>query len=240
MSRRHEALGGVAILAAAAIVGLTLSHLPSTTHPAAPHTSSGVPAATPTTTTTGGSLSAALTGVAELPVSDSYVSGYQRSAFGQAWADTNRNGCDTRNDVLRADLTTTTIKAGTNGCVVLSGVLADPYTGTTIHFTRGYSTSEAVPIDHIVPLGWAWQHGAATWTATKREDFANDLDELQAVDEASNTAKSDSGPATWMPPANAYSCTYDTRWVSILTRYRLSIDTADKTALTRTLTACAH
>ena len=31
--------------------------------------------------------------------------GYDREQFGQAWADADRNGCDTRNDVLRRDLT---------------------------------------------------------------------------------------------------------------------------------------
>ena len=30
--------------------------------------------------------------------------GYARERFGQAWADVDRNGCDTRNDVLRRDL----------------------------------------------------------------------------------------------------------------------------------------
>ena len=29
---------------------------------------------------------------------------YDRSAFGQAWLDVDRNGCDTRNDILRRDL----------------------------------------------------------------------------------------------------------------------------------------
>jgi hypothetical protein len=182
--------------------------------------------------------STALRDLAALPVSDAYVASYSRAAFGPAWADTDHNGCDTRNDVLRADLTAVTVKPGTNGCVVLSGTLSDPYTGRVIQFARGYRTSELVPIDHVVPLGYSWQHGAATWTPAKREQFANDLAELQPVDEASNTAKSDSGPADWMPQNAAYRCTYDTRWVQILTTYRLSIDTADKTSIDRTLTGC--
>ena len=31
--------------------------------------------------------------------------GYDRALFGQAWADVDRNGCDTRNDTLKRDLT---------------------------------------------------------------------------------------------------------------------------------------
>ncbi len=63
--------------------------------------------------------------------------GYDRARFGQAWADVDRNGCDTRNDVLRRDLTRYTLKAGTHGCLVLKGTLHDPYTGRTIAFVRG-------------------------------------------------------------------------------------------------------
>jgi hypothetical protein len=56
--------------------------------------------------------------------------GYSRAQFGQAWADVDRNGCDTRNDVLRRDLTGVAVKAGTHGCLVLTGTLRDPYTAT--------------------------------------------------------------------------------------------------------------
>ncbi|MDQ1710045.1 MAG: hypothetical protein QOG49_1430, partial [Frankiaceae bacterium] len=45
--------------------------------------------------------------------------GYSRALFGQAWADVDRNGCDTRNDVLRRDLTSYVLKYGTHGCLVL-------------------------------------------------------------------------------------------------------------------------
>lgn len=62
---------------------------------------------------------------------------YDREAFGQRWADTNHNGCDTRNDILARDLARPTFKPGTHDCVVLSGTLAEPYTGQTIQFERG-------------------------------------------------------------------------------------------------------
>lgn len=62
---------------------------------------------------------------------------YDRGEFGQRWADTDHNGCDTRNDILARDLARPTFKEGTRGCVVLSGTLAEPYTGKTIEFRRG-------------------------------------------------------------------------------------------------------
>jgi hypothetical protein len=89
--------------------------------------------------------------------------GYDRALFGQAWADVDRNGCDTRNDILKRDLTGITY---TNSvpCKVQSGTLADPYTGTSINFLRGTATSSAVQIDHVVALSDAWQKGAQQLT----------------------------------------------------------------------------
>ena len=98
--------------------------------------------------------------------------GYAREEFGQAWADVDRNGCDTRNDVLRRDLTDTTLKQGTHGCLVLSGTLADPYSATSIAFLRGEATSTAVQIDHVVALSDAWQKGAQALTLERRTALA--------------------------------------------------------------------
>lgn len=69
--------------------------------------------------------------------------GYARTQFGSPWMDMDRNGCDTRNDILKRDLTGISTDAKSRGCKVLSGTLADPYTGTTIAFTRGRSSSSA-------------------------------------------------------------------------------------------------
>ena len=60
--------------------------------------------------------------------------GYSRAQFGQAWADVNRNGCDTRNDILKRDLTNTVFKSGTRDCKVVGGTLLDPYSGKSINF----------------------------------------------------------------------------------------------------------
>ena len=127
--------------------------------------------------------------------------GYDRDLFGQAWADVDRNGCDTRNDILRRDLTRYTLKAGTHGCLVLKGTLNDPYTGTTISFVRGQGTSNAVQIDHVVALSDAWQKGAQQWSQTRRTAFANDPLNLLAVDGPTNLRKGDGDAATWLPPA---------------------------------------
>ncbi len=81
--------------------------------------------------------------------------GYEREEFGDGWVDTDRNGCDTRNDVLARDLTGERFRPG-SACVVVSGTLEDPYSGRTIEFRRGEDTSDDVQIDHVVALSDAW------------------------------------------------------------------------------------
>jgi hypothetical protein len=67
--------------------------------------------------------------------------GYTRAQFGQTWADVDRNGCDTRNDILKRDLTGEVFKEKTRQCVVVSGTLIDPFSGETINFVRGNVSS---------------------------------------------------------------------------------------------------
>lgn len=122
--------------------------------------------------------------------------GYDRAQFGPAWKDIDRNGCDTRNDILRRDLKNVESKPGTNNCVILSGTLNDPYTGVEIGFRRGKYTSSLVQIDHVVALSNAWQTGAQQLSQPQREALANDPDNLLAVDGAANMAKSDGDAAT--------------------------------------------
>ena len=157
--------------------------------------------------------------------------GYDRDEFGSGWLDSvdvafGRNGCDARNDILERDLTGETFRAGTGNCVVETGRLDDPYTGTTISFTKAQATK--VQIDHVVPLSYAWQMGAARWTDAKRRAFANDPLNLMAVDGPTNSAKGDSGPASWLPPNRSIRCSYAVRYAQVVRTYDLPVTTADK------------
>lgn len=164
--------------------------------------------------------------------------GYDRALFGQAWADIDRNGCDTRNDVLRRDLTAYLLKAGTRGCRVLSGTLHDPYTATTIAFVRGQSSSAEVQIDHVVALSDAWQKGAQQWSTPRRTAYANDSLNLLAVDGPTNARKGDGDAATWLPPDKSYRCPYAARQVAVKAKYGLWVTSAERDALTRILATC--
>ena len=164
--------------------------------------------------------------------------GYDRALFGQAWADVDRNGCDTRNDVLRRDLTAYHLKTGTQGCLVLSGTLGDPYTATTIAFVRGTATSAKVQIDHVVALSDAWQKGAQQWSTARRTTFANDSLNLLAVDGLTNQRKSDGDAATWLPPSKRYRCPYAARQVAVKAKYGLWVTGAERDALAGILVKC--
>jgi len=164
--------------------------------------------------------------------------GYDRALFGTAWADVDRNGCDTRNDVLRRDLTAYVLRAGTHGCVVLSGTLRDPYTATTMGFVRGQTTSTMVQIDHVVALSDAWQKGAQQLSAESRRALANDSLNLMAVDGLTNQRKSDGDAATWLPPNKPYRCSYAARQVAVKAKYGLWVTSAERDALGRILATC--
>src|SRR4051794_30424407 len=67
-----------------------------------------------------GPVGSALAALDTVPVKGRAPStGYSRDEFGTAWKDTDHNGCDQRNDILRRDLTNETFKPKTHGCIVL-------------------------------------------------------------------------------------------------------------------------
>ena len=152
--------------------------------------------------------------------------GYTRERFGEAWDDVDRNGCDTRNDVLARDLKSVIFAKGSLHCIVSSGALDDPYTAKHIQFVRGERSAE-VQIDHLVPLSDAWQKGAQQWTAERRRAFANDPANLLAVDGPANQEKGDGDVATWLPPQKSFRCEYAVRIVEVKSRYALWMTDAE-------------
>lgn len=164
--------------------------------------------------------------------------GYTRAQFGQSWADINRNGCDTRNDILKRDLTGVVFRTGTRDCVVERGVLVDPYSGTTIDFVKGNVTSMAVQIDHVVALSNAWQTGAFKLTLAKRTEFANDPDNLLAVQGRLNSQKGEGDAATWLPPLKSYRCTYVSKQIAVKAKYGLWVTAPEKAAMKTILGKC--
>lgn len=160
--------------------------------------------------------------------------GYDRKMFGAPWADVDHNGCKTRDDILKRDLTAVTFEAGSS-CVVKTGTLDDPYTGLTLHFVHG-PNSTLVQIDHVVALGDAWVTGASAWTTPQRTLYANDPVVLLAVQGSANESKGDDDASQWLPTHSV--CMYVERQIVIKKKYALWVTAAEKAAMVKTLNRC--
>lgn len=254
---KRKARAFMAMLASIAVLILGISTWSAARQEASPDAGSpptagagaDIPAAVPPTLPKGGpepapEIAAALSALADLEVrAQDTGKKYDRGAFGQRWSDDvpvefGHNGCDTRNDILARDLDAVEFKPRTRNCVVLSGDLADPYTGELIHFQRGEKSSQKVQIDHVVALKNAWVTGAARWDDKKRQQFANDPTNLLAVDGPANMAKGSQDAASWLPSNNAYRCTYVSKQVGIKKDYGLWVTPPERDAMQAILTHC--
>ena len=166
-----------------------------------------------------------------LRVEAEHAGGYKRNLFAN-WYDADRDGCDTRQEVLIAE---SIIPAKIGAKCKVTGQWFSIYDGVTT------TNSSSFDIDHMVPLKEAWDSGAWNWNTDQRKKFANDLDEsffLIAVTARSNRSKGERDPAEWMPTSVSYHCEYARFWVQIKRAWDLSVDPAENTFLTRTLASC--
>jgi hypothetical protein len=160
---------------------------------------------------------------------DGSSSGYSRDQFPH-W-NTVSGSCNTRETVLKRDGSGVVTDGS---CASTSGSWYSPYDGAT------WTAASDVDIDHVIPLSNAWKTGASSWTQTRRTQFANDLSnpQLIAVTDNVNQSKGDQTPATWKPSRTAYWCTYSKMWVHVKYRYSLTVNSAEKSALTTMLGYC--
>jgi hypothetical protein len=175
------------------------------------------------------SAATARTYLAQLTVATENRTGYDRDLFPH-WI-TISGSCNTRETVLKRDGSNVVTDSS---CAATSGSWYSPYDGAT------WTAASDLDIDHLVPLAEAWDSGASAWTTSQRQALANDLTrpQLIAVTDNVNQAKGDQDPATWMPSRTAYRCTYVRAWVQVKYYYDLSVDSAEKTALTNYLANC--
>ncbi|XVV39735.1 HNH endonuclease family protein (plasmid) [Streptomyces sp. CA-100214] len=214
------------MLRTTALVAATTALLfPSSAH-AAPSRAAAGPGDTVTIT-----VREALDG---LEVAEEDTTEYKRSYF-RHWIDSDRDGCNTRQELLLEEA----VAAPEQGaaCKLTGGRWYSAYDDTYIDGPSGLDA------DHRVPLDEAWDSGAPEWTPQERQDFANDLGDprsLVMVSARSNRSKGGKDPAQWQPPAEGNRCEYNTEWVVVKTRFGLSVDLAEKTALASELADCPN
>ena len=158
------------------------------------------------------------------------IGGYDRKFF-KHWIDADKNGCDTRKEVLIAEAIVKPKKGPK--CALTGGKWVSPYDG------KSFTKDSGLDVDHVVPLAEAWRSGAWAWTAKQRQDFANDLSDsrvLIAVTASANRSKGDQDPKTWLPSKG--KCTYIESWVAVKVRYSLTFDTGELSVIQSYFTSC--
>ena len=172
------------------------------------------------------------TAIGSLPVATEVRTGYVRTAF-KLWVDADGDGCDTRKEVLIAEADDpVTVGAG---CSLSGGRWFSYYDRVS------WTDSSRIDIDHVVPLAEAWDSGARNWTAAQRQSYANDLGDyrtLVGVTDSVNQSKGDQDPAQWMPTYD--KCRYLREWVAVKIRWRLSVDSSEKSALQSLSSGCTN
>lgn len=165
-----------------------------------------------------------------LTISEDNLFGYNRNLF-KHWIDADKDGCNTRAEVLIEE-SIVKPKIGPK-CKLTGGRWLSAYDGKTV------TNSSLLDVDHMVPLAEAWRSGAWKWTPAQRQAFANDLDNseaLIAVTLSTNRSKSDRDPSLWMPTKD--KCTYAVNWISIKTKYSLSVDSKESAKLSALVSEC--
>ncbi|MFI0776290.1 HNH endonuclease family protein [Streptomyces sp. NPDC021212] len=168
----------------------------------------------------------------DLPIMDEDRTGYTRDKF-RHWVDADRDGCNTRAKVLITEaIVPPTVGPG---CAISGGLWHSYYDDMQ------QTVARSLDIDHMVPLAEAWDSGASTWTATQRQDYANDLGDermLAAVTARENRSKADQDPAQWLPSDAGARCQYVGEWAAVKTRWKLTADSREANALAQLAAGC--
>ena len=199
--------------------------LPSPTPP-----STALPAL-PTATATGTATVLRVT-VSAVPAT---LPDYDRNDWKQ-WTDADRDCQDARNEVLIAESRTSVAYRTDRKCRVAAGEWLAPYTNTIV------TDPSRLDVDHMVPLSNAHDSGAWQWSANRREQYANYLEDPQhliAVTASANRSKGARGPEQWKPEDRTYWCQYATDWITIKSTWKLTVTQQEHTSLAQMLNTCA-
>lgn len=167
-----------------------------------------------------------LTALDCLSVAEEHIGGYKRSLF-KHWIDANKNGKDTRAEVLIAE-SLVSVRLSSTGKTVSTGKWLSLYDGET------WTLASDVDVDHVVALAEAWRSGAWKWSSARRQAYANDLGvawTLRAVTDNVNQEKSDDDPTYWLPPLESATCLYLTEWVAVKIRWKLTVDAEERQSI---------
>jgi len=162
----------------------------------------------------------------------SHITSYNRKSWPH-WVDSDHDCQNTRAEILIRDSNKPVKFKRNKGCNVTWGEWLDPYTLQT--FTK----ASDIDIDHIIPLAHAHKYGAANWSKKQKRAFANDYDNLLAVEDNANQEKSAQAPHQWMPENIGYHCEYLRKWNHIKGKYNLGSSNQEKHFIAGKLKSCS-
>ena len=145
---------------------------------------------------------------------------YDRASFGE-WLDANDDCLDTRDDVLR-EQSMTPVSLAPDRCRVVEGLWQLKYSGDQER------DSSLLHVDHVVPLRWAWEHGADAWPPERQSEFYNDSANLVIARGTLNQEKGAQGLDEWMPPLESYQCAYAQKFNGLIAAYGLVLDESEQ------------
>ena len=124
------------------------------------------------------------------------LTGYERAQFGSGWVDVDRNGCDTRDDILRRDL-------GRCGCGRAPTAASSSRAPCTTRTPRRPSTTCAAAARASTSTT-SWRSAtpgrrARSAGRARGIELADDPLNLLAVSASQNRQKGDGDTATWLP-----------------------------------------
>lgn len=148
--------------------------------------------------------------VRELSVHD-----YSREAFG-GWVDLDSDCLNTRAEIL-VERSLIAPSFDQSGCRVVGGSWIDVYSGEVLE------DPERIDVDHLVPLRFAWDAGAFSWSEAERRAFMNDPQNLVLTSASLNRSKGDSLPGEWLPPSRNSHCAFVALFLSVSRNYGLTL-----------------
>ena len=151
---------------------------------------------------------------------DVYIPKYDRDYFGKSWADMDGDGQNSRAEALIDNSTGPVTFRSSRERVVDTGRWLSLFTGDILR------NAGDTDIDHVVPLYFAWYHGAYAWDYEDRIAFANDPRNLIVVENYLNRSKGAKSPIEWLPPENR--CEYTLKFIRIMKIYKMKLSTDEQ------------
>lgn len=149
------------------------------------------------------------------------------------WVDSDGDCQDTRSEILQKQNIGKSLKFKRDkACNVSWGSWIDPYS------KKNFTKASDLDIDHIIPLEHAHYAGAWKWDRNKKREFANDPENLIAVQDKLNSSKGSKDITKWLPPNSEFHCEYAKRWQKVKIKYALIIRPKEQLKIDSLLKEC--